>query len=478
MGKVAVKNAGKEPITNVSLTFVIKQYMDGPKECPSIAELKPGETRELPLYALFNSSILDVTEATKATSEVFAAYTEAGEKQSQNKTATVRIYNRNAMTWDDDRKAAAFVSGKDPWVLDFANNVTAMVKDQLNPTISKNLQMAIAFHNALRVYGLSYTPNPTTPYSQTSTNPEIVDFLRFPRQTLMGKAGDCSDLSILYSSFFESIGVECAFITVPGHIFMAINLGMTPEEANANVANHGDLIIQDGKVWLPIEATLRDQGLLDAWAEGAREWKKCSEDKTAAFYPIHEAWKLYEPVGLAADDTAVRVPGSDLVTQTFAAELSKYLQQEISVRVSVLNDAMKKTGETAQGLNSRGVVYAKYGRLDLAEKDFQAAIKKKPNSVPALLNLGNLAWLKPDAQAAYTLYQKAAKVQPNNAKVLISLAMAARSLGKDKDAAVAFEAAAKADPELAAKYSFIAEKGSSGTRAAEVNTKAVLWDEE
>ncbi len=173
VGTVTVRNAGKDPITAVNLTFLIKQYMDGPKECGTIEQLKPGESREVPLYALFNSSVLDVTEATKATSQVDAAYTEAGERQSQSKTATIRIYNRNAMTWGNDRKAAAFVSGKDPWVLDFSNNITSMVKELMNPNINKNFQLAIAFHNAIRLYGMSYTPNPTTPYSQSSKNPEV-----------------------------------------------------------------------------------------------------------------------------------------------------------------------------------------------------------------------------------------------------------------------------------------------------------------
>jgi len=478
VGKVVVKNVGKEPITNVNLSFIIKQYMDGPKECAVIDQLRPGETQEVSLYALFNSSILDVTEATKATSQVDATYSEAGEKQSQSKTATIRIYNRNAMTWDDDRKAAAFVSGKDPWVQDFATNVTGTVKELMNTNVNKNFQLAIAFHDALRLYGLSYTPNPSTPYSQTSAHPEIVDFVRFPRQTLLGKAGDCSDLSILYASFFESVGKETAFITVPGHIFMAVCLDMSSEEAKAEVTNYDDLIVQNGKVWLPIETTLRDQGLMDAWQEGAREWRQCSTDKTASFYPIHDAWKLYEPVGLAADSTTVKTPPSDLVTQTFTSELSKYVQQELNARVSAINNAMAKTGETAKGLNDRGVAYAKYGSIDLATKDFQAAILKQPNYVAALVNMGNLARRNSDNQGAFAYYQQAAKIVPDNSKVLINLALAASALGKDTEANASYQLAKNIDPTLAAKYASIGEKAGSGTRAAEADSNVVLWFEE
>jgi len=478
VGTVVVKNAGKEAITDVSISFLIKQYMDGPKECASIARLKPGETREVPLYALFNNSVLDVTEATKATSQVDATYIEAGETRSRNKTATIRIFNRNAITWDDDRKAAAFVSGKDPWVQDLSTSVTAMVKDLMNSGIDGNLQLAIAFHHVLRLYGLSYTPSPTTPYSQTSANPEIVDFVRFPRQTLVGRAGDCSDLSILSASLFESVGMETAFITVPGHIFMAVCLETTPAEAKEDIPEYEDLIVRDGKVWLPIETTVLDRGLLDAWREGALEWKRCAADRTAAFYPIHDAWMTYQPVGLAADNTAVKVPGGDLVARAFASELAKYVQRNLDARLSAINGSMAVTGETAKGLNRRGIAYARYGNLDLAEKDFQAAIGKQADHVPALVNLGNLARMRSDAQSAFAYYQRAVKYAPLDAKLLINLALAADSIGDDTAASTAYESANRLDPRLAAQYAFIGEKGSPGTRAAEADQNVVFWLDE
>ena len=246
LGSVKVQNTGSRPISDIRITFLIKQYMDGPKECARIATLGPGESREVPLFALLNTSILGVTEATKATAEIDASYRDAdGSPQQGDTTASVTVYDRNAMSWDDDRKAAAFVSPKDPWVLSVSNNVTSMVKDLRNPGVDRNIQTAIAFHDALRVYGLAYSPNPSTPYSYTSAHPEIVDFLKFPRQTLSYRAGDCSDLSILYVSLFESVGIQTAFITVPGHIFMAISLDMTPEQAKARLPDSDGLIFKN-----------------------------------------------------------------------------------------------------------------------------------------------------------------------------------------------------------------------------------------
>jgi len=478
VGSAVVKNTGAKPLTDIRVSFIIKQYMDGPKETATIGELKPGQTREVPLFALFKSTILEVTEPTKVTAEVDAAYKESDGSQNQAAaTATVRVYDRNAMTWDDDRKAAAFVSAKDPWVLAISNNVTSMVRDLRNPGVVKNLETAIAFHDALRIYGLAYSPNPSTPYSYTSTHPETVDFLKFPRQTLTYRAGDCSDFSILYASFFESVGIETAFITVPGHIFMAINLELTPEEAKSKLSEWEDLIFFDGKTWLPIETTIRDRGLLDAWGEAAREWRQGLADKTAAFYPIHEAWKIYQPVGLAADNTSAQIPAQDLVRLAFGAELSKIVDNEIASRVKSLDEAIQKE-PTPKSLNSRGVVYARFGRLEQAEKDFRAALNAKDDYVFALLNMGSIATLKSDTRAAYDYYGRAAHAAPDNPHALLELANAAVALGKRDEADADYASAKKLDPKLAERFQAPGQEPQGGTRASEADKGSMDWMEE
>ena len=412
------------------------------------------------------------------TAEVDAAYKEADGSQNQSAaTATLRVYDRNAMTWDDDRKAAAFVSAKDPWVLAISNNVTAMVRDLRNPGVVKNLETAIAFHDALRIYGLAYSPNPSTPYSYTSTHPETVDFLKFPRQTLTYRAGDCSDFSILYASFFESVGIETAFITVPGHIFMAINLELSPAEAKAQLAEWEDLIFLDGKSWLPIETTIRDKGLLDAWGEAAREWKQGLADKSAAFYPMHEAWKIYQPVGLAADNTSAQIPAQDLVRLAFGAELSKVVDSEITSRVKSLDQEIQKE-PTPKAFNSRGVVYARFGRLEPAEKDFLAAVKAKADYVYALLNLGNLAALRSDTRTSYEYYSRAVQAAPGNSRALLELSGAAAAIGKRDEADADYANAKKLDPQLAERYQAPGQEAQGGTRASQAETRSADWTEE
>jgi tetratricopeptide (TPR) repeat protein len=470
VGTAKIANTSKETATNVRVSFIVKQYMDAPKECATIERIEPGKSVEVPLYALFNDRILDVTEATKVTGEVALEY---GVATTQSRTATVLVNDRNALTWSDDRKAAAFVSSKDPWVLDLTGNFMATVKSQRNPELEKNLQTAIAVHEGLRTYGIGYMLSTTRPFEQEVVNPEAVDFLKFPRQTLAFRAGDCADLSVLYASCLEAAGVETAFITIPGHIFMAIDLGITPDQAKARAMDQQDLILQDGRVWVPIETTMRDSGFLEVWKKGAEEWRDASAKKVAAFYPMHESWKTYAPMGLPADGTNVALPASDKVLSAFSSELGKAVEVELGARIAAMGTLPDSGVASATALNNRGVLYGKYGRYDEAFNDFQAA--SKAGSVPALINLGNVAMLKSDPQAAYDYYQQAVKKITGNAGLYVNLAKAAAALGKKDAAQAALDNVRKLDPQAADKYAQLAQVGTQGTRAAEAVDSSVQW---
>lgn len=60
--------------------------------------------------------------------------------------------------------------------------------------------------------------DPQSSYVTAIQARDAVDCLKFPRQTLEYRGGDCDDLSILYCALLESVGIETAFIATPGHI--------------------------------------------------------------------------------------------------------------------------------------------------------------------------------------------------------------------------------------------------------------------
>ena len=231
IGDLQIQSNLKVPATDIQAQVYIKEYMDAPKAVAVPGTLEPGETKIVDLYALFTDKVLSVTEGTKVAAEMSVTYKVEGQTYENKRVETLTLWGRNAMTWDDNRKAAAYVTAKDPGVLNFARSVSSYIRSKENRSICDNLQAAIALHEAIDLYGMNYTPNPKTPYAEVSKQKDVIDFLQFPRETFQYKAGDCSDLSILYGALFQAVGIDAAFITIPGHIFVAVDTCLTPEQA-------------------------------------------------------------------------------------------------------------------------------------------------------------------------------------------------------------------------------------------------------
>ncbi len=478
IGTVALRNPEKEPISDVQVSFFINQYMDTPKVCAQIGTLAASESRVVDLRALFNDRVLGVTEGTKTAAEIGLEYTMGGQRYRDTRVETVRLYDRNAMTWDDDRKAAAFVTAKDPRVLSFARNIVGMIREAPAEGLDEDLQKAIAIHEALSLHGVSYVVDPRTPYVQFSRDDRQVDFLQFPRQTLEYKAGDCDDLSILFCALLESVGVESAFITVPGHIYAAFALKANEPEARRSFLNAGELIFREGRVWVPLEVTERAGGFLKAWEAGARSWREHSPSHQAAFIPVRSAWALYEPVGLPGGSEAdVPLPSRDSVLRSFALEAAKLTNREILPQIAQLEAQVAAGGASAAVRNKLGILYSRIGEMGKAEAQFQAILRAGEH-MPALVNLGNIRYLSGDLSGALAYYERARRQSPASAAALLAVARTQHRMEAYSEARVSFEQLRQVDPATAQQFAYIGEGGEAGARAAAAaETRRVVWSE-
>lgn len=478
LGRAVLVNKESVPISEIRLSFFAKQYMDAPKECGAPASLGPGQSIAVDLTALFTDRILEVTEGTKATAEVVLEYRLGEELYRDARNVTVRLLDRNAMRWEDDRRAAAFVTAKDPRVLAFAKNAAGLVRDKGPAAFDENLLYGMGIFKALDLYGLSYVVDPKTPFADYSANSKAVDYLQFPRQTLEYRAGDCDDLSILYAALLESVGIETAFVTVPGHIFVAFELDTPAADLARTFSSVQDLIVREGRAWVPVEVTVRRDGFLRAWAEGARQWRDASGKSTAGFLPVHEAWKEYEPVGLPGASADVSLPPPDRLLAAFLEEAGRLVDRELGPRAVRLEEEIRSSGGSPSSHNRLGVLYARFGDLDKAEKSFDRALAKG-DFAPALTNLGNLHFLRRDYPKAQALYERAARLAPDNPAVVVNLARVYYEQEKFDLARKNHEKLTRLDPALAARYAYLGS-GSTDARAGApgLSRGSVVWRDE
>lgn len=478
VGTAVVVNQEPEPITDIKLSFLIKQFMDSPKQCLVPTELAAGGREQIEIMSLLTDRVLEVTEATKVAAELTLEYRLQGDLYRDTRTVTVRLLDRNAMSWDDDRKAAAFVTAKDPAVLTVSKAVAGMVREKGPAALNLNLLTAMGLFTAMELYGLSYVVDPKTPFVEFSKDKTLVDYLQFPRQTLAYKAGDCDDLSILFGALLESVGVETAFVTVPGHIFLAFSIGLSEAEASRVLADPKALVVEDGRAWVPVETTVRQGGFMKAWAEGARQWRQASSRDTAGFYPVHAAWQEYEPVGLPGAPGEITLPDDEALLSAFQREVTRFVDREISPRVTQLEESIRKSGGDSATRNKLGILYARYGRFEEAEDEFRKAVGQQ-EYLPALVNLGNLLLLQGQAARAREFYERAAEKDPQNSKVLLGLARCYHETEQYDLARIRYQQLAAINQPLAERYAYLDGSAEGSGRAADTDRARwqILWEE-
>lgn len=312
-GKVIFKNTEKNKITDVDISIFIEKFMATPHVAAHYDEVDVGQNFEADITAFLNESILNQIIPSPSDAKIIVSYYSLGSRMELIQNVELQTLGRNNMSWDEDERAAAFVSGKDAAANKFANIVRILLRDRVDFTArNRNELYAKAMFAALKAYGLNYVVDPSSAFTDNSGSSSI-DFLQFPYQTILYHGGDCDDLTILNCSLLEALGVETAFITVPGHIYMAYDSGYAVSEAG-KVAD-GMYIIQNDKVWIPVEITLCQDSYALSKSTGFKEWKKYPND--AKLIPLKEAWKMYRPVSIPESDVDFEIPSKEKILRYF-----------------------------------------------------------------------------------------------------------------------------------------------------------------
>ena len=479
VGTAVIANREDTPIRDVAVSLLVKQYMDTPKQCLALPEMEGGGAVELDLMALFTEKVLDITENTKAAAELVLEFTMDEQRYQLTRAETLRFLDRNAVTWTDDRRAAAFVTAKDPAVMGFAKNVVSATGGLASSQLNEHLLKAMALHEALDLYGVSYIIDPNTPYEDYSQNAERVDYLQFPRQTMEYRGGDCDDLAILFCALLESVGTRTAFVTVPGHIFMAVATGLDADKAQRGYLRPEDFAIVDGEAWIPVEITEREAGFLKAWQQGAKQWREHSAAGQAGFYPMESSWSVYEPVQLPGAAATIDLPSEERIIAAYLQEVMDFVEREIFPQVEALTAQIERSGGSIRLRNKLGVLYASYGVYEKAAAEFEAILEAE-EYLPALLNLGNILFLNEEWESALDVFDRAERRAADNPKVILSLARVHHELENYGMVRRYYEKLQAAEGELAEKYAYLNLQGEEGTRAADARRlKGVVeWIEE
>lgn len=344
--KVKIHNKERFPITKLKINMK-KTSITEKNKITLPVYIEAGETSEVIIPIKFKDTILKQTKLNTENLNITVKYKAGSALRSVNTVASIKTYGRNSFVWqtlledeneaffnkvitENDGKVSVFVNPSDPDMITLSHEIQNKYEDELGvDNINYNLKAIYKVVSYLQSRNISYQIDPNSiPYDSQNIT---VDYLKFPAETLQTGFGDCDDLSLLCSQLLESAGVRCAFVTVPGHIYIAADSGMTEKEIVSLFNDTSMFIEENGSYYVPIEVTVFNKGFGYVWQMGMKEWKKYENERD--FYPLEDSWKQFRPVKIdILDDVTPFFPDESFKTNQINAK------NEL-IDIALLNDS-------------------------------------------------------------------------------------------------------------------------------------------
>ena len=453
LGRVRLRNDSAEDYKGLKLSFFIKEYMDFPVT-KDIAELKSKATVELPLNATFNNKVLGIDEDTRVLVVATLAMADARDG-SQEVTQAMTLYGKNAIVWSNSDMIGSFITPRDDTLRNFVRDAVNRYGAPAQSVLNRPLSQAATLFNTLSALGLRYQPDPNSPYSKLRS--DQVDYVQFPRETLRLKSGDCDDLSVLLAAALENLGIESALVEVPAHLFMMFRTGVKAADRGLISLQDELLVIRDGEVWIPVEATLIATSFSEAWAEGARRYREAAAAKQARVVSLRQAWERYPPATLSPAAYSVEPPAGEHVRRLIQREHTLLLARRLEREVAPFRQALGVNPKDANARLQIGTIYAQNGIEEVALKEFETILAQEPKHASAQNNRGNLYFARGDYERALDAYRSAEEADPADGGIRLNAALAYYRLGKLAEARTKFREATELRADLAAQYGAFAK---------------------
>lgn len=459
MGTMTIENSGTGIVTDVEISVAIPALETGRRTLDLPRSIAAGRSIDAAIVLPVGPAILGPAGARSVTLEIDVTYARNGRRYDERVTRELPVLNRNAIRWSDDRRVGAFMTIEDPGIIAWAGGVVGAIDRPATNILTRNMLSALYLFEALSLHGINYVVDPASAYEELSVDSFAIDYLRFPGETINAGAGDCDDLSVLYATLLEAVGVPSAYITTPGHIFVAVNLGIDPNRARSLFTQSEALILTEDSTWLPLETTALEEGFVRAWQIGALQWRRSYQTGEARLVTARDAWRVYPPVSVI-DVAPVSAPSPTTVEIEAGRRLAELRSVELEPQRAALEE--NPTGRSPEELANRlGVLHAEFGYFDEAAAFFEEAIGDA-GYVPALINRANVAALQGRDDEARRYLERAGAQEPTNARVLLGLAYAYWRSGSRDEARRAYDQVVELRPALADRYPLFDGTGSAG----------------
>lgn len=455
--KLTLSNKGGKPTSPGKALFLAKAIMDNPTETP-VPALEPFSSITVDLRATLNRDVLTYVEATRIAGQVQVQFDNGSPDSKPSRNVGFQLMGRNAIDWKQQGMISCFIMPNDPDIQLFSSRALKTAEGEtIQADMDEHLYKALTLFDAVQSVGIFYTPDPTQPFNFSKFSGEgLIDSVQFPRETLMRQSGDCDDLSVLYASLLEGVGIPTLLVTTPGHIFVAFAL-KNADEAVDSLGLSRDLLLEyKGEQFVPVETVLLGGPFITAWRVAANTVTKYRATDEIGFIDLSEARKEYKTVSLPPHNQKVPVPVKSSLGILLKRELGALNLKQVEKRLAVYKEWLVRDPDNVNLLILLARTYGEVGIFGVAHEYADRAMKLDTKSTVPHQVLGNLAFMQNDYVRATDWYLKADKLE-HTAGIQINLALSYLKNGQLVAARRAYAEAKKLGAELAGSHPELAQ---------------------
>jgi hypothetical protein len=230
---VTIDNANASPV-NVTVQSDISGYTDKASDTVTVAANGTEEVRQNP--RLTQAGYDSLNSQHPGTVHVVVSYLESGQPRTiLDQTSQTLITSRDDFPWsikgftqqENYELVVAMVTPTDPSVnaliraaasYDPEGIMTSGYDSEGDANFTVKQRLADIWQAEANDYSLTYISTPITFASGQSQR------IRLPGEVLDQSSGNCIELTLLYASVVEALGMQSALVIIPGHAYIAVDL--------------------------------------------------------------------------------------------------------------------------------------------------------------------------------------------------------------------------------------------------------------
>jgi tetratricopeptide (TPR) repeat protein len=193
-----------------------------------------------------------------------------------------------------------------------------------------------------------------------------------------------------------------------------------------------------------------------AWQKGMEEYREWSAKGKVDIVNTQKAWVLFKPATLPHTEQRPAKVAKDDIEAMFKDEIESLSRKRLANLSSEYIDLLKKKPNDIAALDQLGILYGENGHLAEALEQFQKVLAIDKDNPQALNNIGNINYLQERLEDAKIAYEGSLKSSPGDAGVMVNLSRVLHRMGKKTEAKKVLEEAASLDPRVVRRYGDIA----------------------